>query len=55
MPSWARLQSLGFAPIDDLVLVDDETLEQLDHFDRPARLMVAGYLGPTRLIDNLSL
>jgi pantoate--beta-alanine ligase len=38
-----------------LELVDPDTLERLEWFDRPALLAVAANVGATRLIDNLIL
>lgn len=40
---------------DYVELVDALTLRPLDPVDRPARLLVAAYLGKTRLIDNVGL
>jgi pantoate--beta-alanine ligase len=40
---------------DYLAVVDAETLEPLVVRDRPARALVAGFLGKTRLIDNVAL
>lgn len=36
-------------------IVDENTLEQLDTLDRPARLMLAATVAGTRLIDNVQL
>jgi len=47
------LQRAGFM-VDYVELADSESLELLTHLgSRPARLLVAGYLGATRLIDNM--
>ena len=39
--------------LDYLAIVDADTLEPLDRVDRPARALVAAYVGATRLIDNV--
>ncbi len=49
-----RLAARGIHP-EYLELVDPETLERLEWFDRPALLAVAANVGATRLIDNLLL
>lgn len=41
--------------VDYLELVDQDSLEPLDTLDRPARALVAAFVGPTRLIDNLAV
>jgi pantoate--beta-alanine ligase len=41
--------------IDYIVIVDPETLEDMDVIDRPARMAVAVKVGATRLIDNMPL
>jgi pantoate--beta-alanine ligase len=50
-----RLTVAGFDPIDYAALRDAETFAPLDRLDRPARLLAAGFIGSTRLIDNLAL
>lgn len=40
------------ARIDYLALVDPETLEPLETAEGPARILVAAFVGKTRLIDN---
>jgi pantoate--beta-alanine ligase len=45
----------GGLSLDYAVLVDPETLEPLDRFDRPARALVSGRVGSTHLIDNCAL
>lgn len=47
------IQRLGFGRVDYLELRCAATLEPLQTLDRPARLLVAAYLGRTRLIDNV--
>ena len=47
------LKAAGFAPIDDLAVCDAETLASLERVTAPARVLVAAWLGDTRLIDNV--
>lgn len=49
------LATAGFARVDYFELVDGETLATLDTVQPGARLMAAGVVGTTRLIDNLGL
>lgn len=49
----ATLTSLGFSPIDYLVVRDAETLQDCVGLSRPGRVLVAARLGRTRLIDNV--
>lgn len=49
------LLNAGFSKIDYLVIVDAESLDPLDKFEKPARLLAAAWLGSTRLIDNIAL
>jgi pantoate--beta-alanine ligase len=51
----SRLEQAGFSPIDYLDLRDAATLEPVDILLSPARLMVAAWLGTTRLIDNMAV
>jgi pantoate--beta-alanine ligase len=51
----AELKRSGFARIDYLEAVDAETLVPLARADRAGRLLVAAWLGATRLIDNVAL
>lgn len=48
------LKYAGFK-MDYLVLVDAETLLPQEIFEAPARVLAAGYLGNTRLIDNVAV
>lgn len=41
--------------MDYLEIVDAQDLSHLDTVTRPARCLVAGYVGATRLIDNIAL
>ena len=50
-----RLAAAGFDPIDYVELRDAETLAPLKTLDRPGRLLAAGWLGRTRLIDNVAV
>ena len=43
----------GFDSIDYVALADADSLERLDMFRSPARLLAAARIGKTRLIDNL--
>jgi pantoate--beta-alanine ligase len=49
------LVDAGFLKIDYLTLVDADTLEPLDEPRGTMRIIAAAKIGPTRLIDNLSL
>jgi pantoate--beta-alanine ligase len=55
----ARAQAIlagePLARVEYLELVDAETLEPIDHLDRPALLALAVFIGRTRLIDNVVL
>lgn len=41
--------------IDYLKVCDTETLKEITTIDRPARLLIAAFVGKTRLIDNIAL
>ena len=45
----------GFRKVDYFDLADALSLTRLDRADRPAQLLVAAWLGKTRLIDNISI
>lgn len=45
----------GFSKVEYLELRADSDLASLVTLDRPARLLVAAWLGETRLIDNLEV
>jgi pantoate--beta-alanine ligase len=50
-----ELLAAGFDPVQYLELCDAETLAPLACTARPGRLLVAAYLGKTRLIDNVAV
>ncbi len=47
--------SAGYAQVEYLELRAEEDLRALHDLDRPARLLVAAWLGATRLIDNVKV
>lgn len=49
----AAILAAGFASVDYIELRDADTLAPLERLDRPARLLVAAWLGRARLIDNI--
>lgn len=49
----SRLLAAGFASVDYLELRDAETLQPVKQVERPARVLVAAWLGRARLIDNV--
>jgi pantoate--beta-alanine ligase len=55
--AWGRssLTEAGFAKLDYLEICDAANLAPLTRLDGPARILVAAWLGTTRLIDNLAL
>lgn len=54
---WGRSELLkaGFASVDYLELCDAVDLKPVDKLTRPARLLVAAWLGTARLIDNIAV
>jgi pantoate--beta-alanine ligase len=48
------LKYAGFK-MDYLALCDGETLSPLEIYEAPARLLAAGFMGTTRLIDNVAV
>jgi pantoate--beta-alanine ligase len=50
-----RLAAAGFDPVDYVELRDAATLEPLAALDRAARILAAGRIGRTRLIDNVAV
>ena len=51
----AQIEAVPGARLEYLVVADAHTLEPVDQIQGPARLLVAAWLGQTRLIDNLPL
>jgi pantoate--beta-alanine ligase len=51
----AALKAAGFETMEYLELRAASDLRALDRLDEPARLLVATYLGTTRLIDNVEV
>ncbi len=49
------IESTKLARIDYVKICDAEDLQELDRVDRPARLLLAAFVGKTRLIDNCKL
>ncbi len=50
-----RIAEAGFGAIDYVELRDGETLAPITRVERPARLLVAAWLGKARLIDNVAV
>jgi pantoate--beta-alanine ligase len=51
----AALTTAGFDHVDYVAIRDGETLQQIETLERPARILAAGWIGKTRLIDNLAI
>jgi pantoate--beta-alanine ligase len=51
----AAIVTGGFDSIDYVALADADSLERLDVFRAPARLLAAARMGKTRLIDNIAV
>ena len=51
----AMIRTYPDTTIDYVVIVDTETLEDVDEIDRPVRMAMAVKVGSTRLIDNMPL
>ena len=50
-----ELESAGISQIDYFSLRDPENLKHLIHFQKEARLLIALYVGTTRLLDNIAV
>ncbi|WP_019906257.1 pantoate--beta-alanine ligase [Methylobacterium sp. 77] len=50
-----RLTEAGFSTIQYLSVCDADTLAPVEHATGPTRILVAAYLGSTRLIDNVAV
>jgi pantoate--beta-alanine ligase len=50
-----HLIAAGFTSVDYVAVRDAGTLERLDAFREPARVLAAAWLGRTRLIDNMAV
>lgn len=53
--SRAAIANAGFDPVEYLELRDAATLQPVERLAAPARLLVAAWLGQTRLIDNVAV
>ncbi|WP_343345412.1 pantoate--beta-alanine ligase [Sphingomicrobium sp. XHP0239] len=51
----ARLEAAGFGTVDYVAYVDAATLEPLDGFRSPGRLLAAATIDGVRLIDNIAV
>ncbi len=51
----AKLLASGFQKVDYFELRNSDTLEIMDKFTPPARLLAAAHIGKTRLIDNIAV
>jgi pantoate--beta-alanine ligase len=49
------IAAVPLARVDYIEMVDAQTMEPIDHIDRPALLALAVFVGRTRLIDNTVL
>jgi pantoate--beta-alanine ligase len=47
--------AIGGVRLDYAAIVDEETFEQVEQIERPARALLAARVGGTRLIDNVRL
>ena len=51
----SKLLASGFHKVDYFELRNADTLENMEDFTRPARLLAAAHIGSTRLIDNIAV
>jgi pantoate--beta-alanine ligase len=51
----AAIMAAGYRKVEYLELRAEDDLSPLDRVDRPARLLVAAWLGDTRMIDNVEV
>ncbi|RUW16572.1 pantoate--beta-alanine ligase, partial [Mesorhizobium sp. M1A.F.Ca.IN.020.06.1.1] len=51
----SAIAAAGYARIEYLELRGEDDLAPMHRFDRPGRLLVAAWLGETRLIDNVGI
>jgi pantoate--beta-alanine ligase len=51
----AKLLESGFQKVDYFELRSADTLELLDKYTQPARLLAAAHIGSVRLIDNIAI
>ena len=54
-PSRAEVEREPLASLDYAVVVDEDTFDEVERVDRPARALVAARVGKPRLIDNALL
>lgn len=50
-----NLEKPGGLRIDYVEIVDAETLQPIESVNAPARMLIAAFVGPVRLIDNIAL
>lgn len=50
-----HLSAAGFTGIDYIAIRDADTLQSVNDLTRPARILVAAWVGKTRLIDNMAM
>lgn len=51
----AKLLTSGFKKVDYFELRNAQTLENMEKYQAPARLLAAAHIGSTRLIDNIAV
>lgn len=50
-----QLRGAGFSKVDYMELHNADNLQPMPEYKKPARLLVAAYMGNTRLIDNIEV